>query len=318
MRYAPTVKTAVSSLSFSKNPVLMDELQAAGFEATPNRSGKVLQGDELARFLAGHETAVVGTEILSAEVLDLCPRLRYVAKYGVGLDNLDLPELNRRGIGVGWVPGVNRRAVAELVLGFMLGHTRNIVASIAGMRQGRWLKDGGRELSSLTVGIVGFGNTGSEVARLLRPFGNKIFFFDVVDRRADAAHWGAQPLSYDEMVATADVLTFHVPATPETKGMFGAEEIAKAKPTCLVVNTARGSVVDFEATCQAVAGGRLGGYAADVFAVEPDDFSRFRDQQHLYFTPHIGGNSQEAVLAMGRAAILKLSEWKTAKSPAHP
>lgn len=305
------MKTAVSSVSFSKNPVLLDELQAAGFEPTPNRTGKLLTGEDLGRFLADHETAVVGTEVLDAAVLDLCPGLRYVAKYGVGLDNLDLPELKRRGIGVGFVPGVNRRSVAELVLGIVLGHCRNLFASFDGMRQGRWLKDGGRELSSLTVGLVGFGNTGTEVALLLKPLGSKILFCDIIDKGFEAGRLGARPSTYDDLVATADVLSFHVPGTPATKLMYGPKEIARAKSGQLVINTSRGSVVDFEAVCEAVKNGRLGGFAADVFPVEPDDLSRFRDQPRLYFTPHIGGNSQEAVLAMGRAAIAKLSEWKS-------
>jgi D-3-phosphoglycerate dehydrogenase len=301
-------KIAVSSLSFSKNTALMAELTDAGFDVTPNRSGKVMQGDELGAFLAGHDGAIVGTEIIDGKVLDLCPDLKLISKYGVGLDNLDEAELKRRGIPFACTPGVNKRSVAELVLGFMLGHCRNIYTSLEGMREGRWLKDGGRELSSMTVGIVGFGHTGSEVAKLLQPFGTKILYVDIVDKTKEAAVLGAQRLEYDSLLRTSDVISFHVPATPQTKRMFGPKEIEIVRPHGLIVNTSRGSVVEFDATCAAVIDGKLGGFAADVFPVEPDDFSRFRGQPRLYFTPHIGGNSQEAVLAMGRAAIAALTE----------
>ncbi len=292
----------------------MQELQAAGFEATPNRSGKILAGEELGRFLSGHETAIVGTEVIDAPVLDFCPGVRFVAKYGVGLDNLDLEEMKRRGIASGWLPGINRRSVAELVLGFMLGHCRNLYSSLDGMRQGRWLKDGGREVSSMTVGLVGFGHTGSEVARLLKAFGSKILYCDVLDKRSEAAALGASAAPFDELVRSSDILSFHVPATATTREMYGARQIAETKPGCLVINTSRGSVVDFEAVVAAVKDGRLGGFAADVFPVEPDDLSRFRDESRLYFTPHIGGNSQEAVLAMGRAAIQSLVNGTSARS----
>lgn len=302
-------KVAVSSLSFSKNETLMEELARAGFEATKNPAGKVLLGRELGSFLAGHAAAIVGTELVDAEVLDQCPDLRFVSKYGVGLDNLDEDLLTARGVKFASTPGVNRRSVAELVLGFMLGHCRNIYRSIDGMRQGRWLKDGGRELSSMTIGIVGFGNTGTEVARLLVPFGTKILYCDIVDKSAVAKELGATKSDYGDMLAQADVVTFHVPATPETKGMFGPAEITRSRPHVLVINTSRGTVVDFEAIILALKAGQLGGFAADVFPVEPDDMSRFREMERVYFTPHIGGNSQEAVLAMGRAAIRQLKEY---------
>ncbi len=300
------MRVAVSSLSFSNSPLLMSELSAAGFSPTPNRAGKVLQGQALAAFLAGHEAAIVGTELIDGAVLDSCPDLKVVAKYGVGLDNVDERELARRGIRLGVAAGVNRRSVAELVLAFLLGHSRNVFASVASMRQGMWQKAGGRELSSMTVGLVGFGHTGSEVARLLAPFGTTVLYHDVVDKTTEAKSVGAVSASYADLLARADAVSFHVPGGAATNRMLGSSEIATMRPHALVINTSRGSVVDFDAATNAVIGGRLGGFAADVFPVEPDDLSRFRDQPNLYFTPHIGGNSQEAVLAMGRAAIQQL------------
>ncbi len=286
----------------------MAELAAAGFSATPNRTGRVLKGEELGAFLAGHDAAIVGTEVVDAKVLALCPTLLIISKYGVGLDNLDEAELRRRHIRLAYAAGVNRRSVAELVLGFLIGHFRNLFVSVSTMREGRWQKNGGCQLSSLTVGIVGLGHTGSEVARLLGPFGPKLLFYDIVEKSDVAALVGATKAGYLDLLKTCDAVSFHVPGGAATRLMLGTKEIAQLKRRALVVNTSRASVVDFDAVCDAVSTGRLGGFAADVFPVEPDDLSRFRDQPNLYFTPHIGGNSEEAVLAMGRAAIANLAD----------
>lgn len=301
-----TTRTAVSSVSFSKSAALLAELRDSDFEPTPNLAGRVLAGMELGRFLDGHEAAVVGTEVVDASVLDLCPTLRYLAKYGVGLDNLDLGELRKRGIAVGVVPGVNKRAVAELTLGFMIGHCRNIFRTSSDMKKGLWIKDGGRDLSTAVVGIVGFGNIGTEVTKLLASFGTTVQFTDVVDKSVEGLRLGAKQVPYDDLLASSDIISFHVPGTPATSNMFDAGAIRRTNRHALVINTSRGKVVDFDAVTASVIAGDLGGYAADVFVVEPVDLSRFRDQPTLYFTPHIAGNSRDAVLAMGRASIAQL------------
>ena len=256
--------------------------------------------------------AIIGTEPITEEILASCKSLKFIAKYGVGTDNLYEPAMHKYGVKLGWTGGVNKRSVAELVLGFLLGHFRNIAPTSHALRQGKWLKVGGRQLSGCTVGIVGFGHTGSEVARLLRSLGlpaSQVLYHDIKDRILDAAEIGTTLSTFENMLLRADAISFHVPLDDTTRAMYGPEQIARTRSGALIINTARGEVVDFRETCKAVQRGHLGGFAADVYASEPFDGSDFRDEPNLYFTPHIGGNSAEAVLAMGRSAISHVRDY---------
>jgi D-3-phosphoglycerate dehydrogenase len=301
----PTV--AVASTSFSANRTLIAELAAIGVEVVRNVDGRRLDAEEaLAEFIGSAEYAVVGQEPVGEEVIAACPNLEIVAKYGVGLDNVDEAALVAGGVKLGWTGGVNRRSVTELTLAFALGHLRNVWPSVSLMRKGQWDKVGGRELSGCRFGIVGLGHIGADVARIVRAFGATVAYRDIVDRSVIAEELGLRSMEYEELLREANVVSFHVPATPLTKEMFGATEIALMKPGSLVINTARGRVIRFAETVDAVRAGRLGGFAADVFPSEPFDASAFAGDDRLYFTPHIGGNSCEAIMAMGRSAIRHL------------
>jgi D-3-phosphoglycerate dehydrogenase len=238
-------RVAVSAASFVKNETLVTELRQLGVDVTLNSLGRVMSRDELIQFWreSQPDAAIVGTEIVDRDILDAAPSLRLIAKYGVGLDNIDEAALAHRGVALGWTGGVNKRAVSELVLAFALGHFRNASASIELMRKGQWVKDGGVQLSDLRVGIVGFGHVGSDLARLLQTFGSDVFCHDVLDKSREAAQLGVKQVSYDELLAIADLVTFHVPATHLTRGMFGARELEIVKATALVVNTSRGTVL---------------------------------------------------------------------------
>ena len=301
-RERPTV--AVASVSFSANQTLISELSAIGVDVVHNADGRRFTTQEaLAEFIGSAEYAVVGGEPVGEEVIAACPNLEIVAKYGVGRDNLDEAALEAGGVKVGWTGGVNRRSVTELTLAFALGHLRNVWPSVSQMRRGQWVKVGGRELSGCTFGIVGLGHIGTDVARIVRTFGATVLYRDIVDRSAVAEELGLESMEYEELLREADVVSFHVPGTPLTKEMFGAAQVALMKPASLVINTSRGSVIEFAETVDAVRAGRLGGFAADVFPTEPFDASAFEGDDRLYFTPHIGGNSRESVMAMGRSAI---------------
>jgi D-3-phosphoglycerate dehydrogenase len=282
----------------------MGELAQLGAAIHANTKGRELNEYELIHFFTESRAtmAIVGRERITTHVLDQAKNLQFIAKYGVGLDNLDTAELSRRGIGLGWTGGVNRRAVAELVMSFAIGHLRNVMVSVERLRRGEWVKDGGRNLSAQTVGIIGYGCVGSEVAKILGFLGCRLVYTDILDRSQEAQPTGAVPLALADLLQVADVVSVHVPLTRETAGMIGMGELAFMKPSALLINTSRGAVVDFEAACRAVMVGKLGGFAADVFPAEPMDLTPWT-HPHLYFTPHIGGNSREAVLAMGRSAI---------------
>ena len=304
-------RVAVSAASFVKNETLVTELRQLGVEVSLNTLGRVMSKDELIQFWreCRPDAAIVGTETIDRAVLDAAPSLRLIAKYGVGLDNIDEAALTHRSVRLGWTGGVNKRAVAELVLAFALGHFRNASASVDLMRRGQWVKDGGVQLSNLRVGIVGFGHVGTDLAGLLRAFGSEVVCHDIVDKSREAAQLGARQVSYDELLKSSDMVTFHVPGTALTRGMFGARELEIVKASALVLNTSRGSVIDFAGATNAVLTGKLGGLAVDVYPSEPYQLSpELAGCSRIYCTPHIGGNTREAVLAMGRSAIAHIRD----------
>lgn len=297
---------AVASHSFPKHPVLRRELTARYPGAVFNETGQPLRGADLVRFLRGHDKAITGLEALDAALFGAVPELRVVSKYGVGLDMIDLDAARRCGVSVRWTPGVNRQSVAELTIAFMISLCRRFVPLATDLRYGRWGHGGGRQLSSATVGIVGCGHVGKTVARLCRAFGSTVLAHDIVDYAEFYRDHGVQPVALDRLLRDADIVTIHVPLDASTRNLIDARALALMKPTAFVINAARGGIVDERALTDALAERRIAGAAADVFSVEPPIDLELIGQPTFLGTPHIGGSTEEAVLAMGRAAIAGL------------
>lgn len=302
---------AITSPSFSKHKTLVAEVGTLADKVIINDNGTKWTAESIVTWLNEHQAdgVIVGTDPFQQSVIRNLKHVRAVGKYGVGCDNVDVEELKACGIFFGWEGGVNRRSVTELALAFMLGHCRNVFKTADKMQQGSWDKNGGVQLSNKKIGIVGLGHIGTDLSRILKALGSEVFYCDVIDKSSLAQELGITFLNYDELIKKVDVVSFHVPGGKETHHMFGPEQIKAAKPTLLVVNTARGHVVDFTATTQAVTQGLLGGYAADVFPEEPLHSKDFPISSGFYFTSHIGGNAEEAVLAMGRSAINGLRDY---------
>jgi D-3-phosphoglycerate dehydrogenase len=297
------IHVAVASPSFGRHPVLRSELRdlAPGARFCPGED--VLRGPDLSLHLAGATVAIIGQERVDAALLEALPTLRTISKYGVGLDNIDLEACRARGIHVHWEPGVNARSVAELALALVLGHAHNVFLTSRRLREGHWWKRGGVLLSGRTVGILGLGHVGRDLVRLLIPFGCRLLGNDLLDRTEFAEAHGVELVGKDALFAEADVVSLHVPLTPLTRGLVGRDLLQSMREDALLVNTARGGIVDEAAVAEALDGGRLGGYAADVWEREPPGDLPLLRHEAVVGTPHIGGNSEEAVLAMGRAAI---------------
>lgn len=305
----PTVSphsVAVASHSFPKHPTLRRELLERYPLARFNETGRPLTGDALVAFLAGHEKAITGLEMLNDAVFSAVPELRLVSKYGVGLDMIDVAAARRRGVTIRWTPGVNRHAVAELAIGLMLALCRRIVPLAGEMRVGGWRQRGGRQLSSAVVGVLGCGHIGQQVARLCRAFGATVLAHDIRaydDFYRDA---GVTPVALTVLLAESDIVTVHLPLDDSTRGMIGSRELASMKPTAFLVNTARGGIIDEPALKAALIDEQLAGAAFDVFSVEPPDDRDLLGLPTFIATPHIGAATNEAALAMGRAAIAGL------------
>src|SRR4051794_10581726 len=298
---------AVASRSFSKNTILRAELAARYPEARFNDTDRVLAGAELAAFLRGHAKAITGLDVLDAFVFDAVPELRLVSKYGVGLDMIDLAAARRRGVAVRWTPGVNRQSVAELTIAFMIALCRRLVPLAADLRRGVWGHGrGARQISSATIGVVGCGHVGQTVARLCRAFGARVLANDIVDRAEFYRAHGIEPAAFDALLRESDIVSIHTPLDASTRALIDARALALMKPTAFLVNTARGGIVDETALKAALLDQRLAGAAADVFEVEPPVDAELLQMPNFIGTPHIGGSTHDAVLAMGRAAIAGL------------
>jgi len=207
-------RVTVTSLSFAKNQTLISELMDLNVAVTlPDPSIVRFSEDEVANFLSksAAEIAIVGTEPINENVLKQNPQLKLIARYGVGLDNLDLPAIESRHVKIGWTAGVNKRAVSELAITFALGHIRKIFSSSSHMKNGKWLKDGGISLSACKVGIVGLGSVGSDFAELLKFFDCEIFYNDIVDKSELAQKLQIKYLNYHDLIKTCDIISFHVP-----------------------------------------------------------------------------------------------------------
>ncbi len=304
-----TPKIVVTSPSFSKHPLLRQELTESFPEVRFNDKGVGLEGAELARFLEGAEGAVVGLEPVDGALLDACPELRIVAKYGVGLDNLDQDAMGRRHVAIGWTGGVNRRSVAELALCYMIGLCRNVFFTSNRLRNGQWLKEGGFQLTGRTVGIIGVGNAGKEVARLLSPFHCRLLANDILSQDDYYREHGLESALKETIYKEADIITLHVPLTEKTRHLINRETLNRMKPSAFLINTSRGEVVNNSDLKEALTEGRIAGAALDVFEEEPPKDLAFLSLPNFVATPHIGGNADEAILAMGRSAIQHLRRF---------
>jgi len=305
------MKIAVTSASFSRDSVLRAELQRAFPDATIrfNDAGVSLKGDALNAHLAGADAAIVALETIDASLIDSMSSVRIISKFGVGLDNVDTQYAQQKGIGIGWIGGVNRRSVSELALAFMLGLSRNVFFSGYSLKTGSWNKNGGVQVTGKTVGILGCGFIGEDLLRLLTPFRTRTLVNDIVDKSIICECYGATQVSFDQLLEESDFLSIHLPLSPETHHLFNADVLRRMKRSAFLINTARGSIVEQEALKAALQQGVIAGAALDVFEKEPPDDIEFLSLPNLMVTPHIGGNAREAVLNMGRAAIRNLVEF---------
>jgi D-3-phosphoglycerate dehydrogenase len=303
-------RIAVASRSFSRHPVLRRELEARFTDSSFNETGATLSGPALIEFLRGHQRAILSLEVMDDAVFEAVPELRVIAKYGVGLDSIDLVAMRRHGIRLGWTGGVNRRSVAELVISFAIALLRLVPQANAELRGGDWRRHVGRQLSDCTVGIIGCGHVGKDLARLLHGFGCHVLAHDILDFPAFYREFGIEAVALEDLLRRSDVVTLHVPLDAATRNMLNADRLCLMRPQAILINAARGGLVDEDALYAVLDAGRLAGAAFDVFATEPSDNLDLISLPNFIATPHIGASSEEAILAMGRAAIQGLDDNK--------
>ncbi len=300
-------RVAVCSRSFSRDETLRYELEARYKSVKFNDEGISLSGDSLVEFLSGADLAITALERIDEYVLSRLPRLKRISKYGVGLDMVDIHAFRRCGKELAWKGGVNKRAVAELALTMMLTIIRKIPESQTHIAAGRWVQTCGQTLTGKTIGIVGCGNIGQDLAKLLEPFGCRILVNDIVDADNFFSTVGLRITSLNELLAQSDVVTLHLPLDNSTRHILSQERLAMMKVGSILINTARGGLINEEALLTNLKEKRIIGVGLDVFEEEPPFKSELLGRPEVFPTSHIGGSANEAILAMGLAAIEGLS-----------
>lgn len=284
------------------------------YAAAPN-----LAADGLGELLADVDGWIAGLDAITAEVLAYAPRLRVIARYGVGVDQIDLAAARARGIVVTNTPGANTDAVAELTLALFSALARSIPWSDREIRAGRWPTVDGRELGRSTVALVGLGAVGKGVARRARALGCSVVATDPAADPRFAAEHRIRLVELDEALAAADFVSLHLPLTPETAHLVDAGFLARTKPGAYLVNTARGGLVDEQALADALRSGHLAGAALDVHDTEPLPVdSPLRALDNLVLTPHSASHTKEAYANMGRMALRDCLAVLDGEPPGHP
>ncbi len=245
---------------------------------------------------------------VSARLMDAAPKLKVVGRHGVGVEAIDLQAANQRGIVVCNTPDANLESVAEQAVGFMITLSKQILRADKAARQGRWdvrYEYIGQELLGRTLGLVGMGRIGSRVAEICHlAFKMPVLYYDVVSYPAAEETLQARSVSLEEVLKASDYVSVHVPLLPATRGMIGNEQLAMMKSGAILINTARGPIVDEAALLEALQSGHLGGAGLDVFAVEPaaEDNPLFQ-LDNVVLTPHMAAHTDDALKAMSMVAL---------------
>lgn len=302
------IKIAVTSRSFSSNPTLREELLLNYQNVTFNDLGLKLEGDALVEFLRGHNKAIIALEKIDDIVLSQLPNLKVISKYGVGTDMIDMEALKKHGVKLGWTGGVNRRSVSELVISFTIALLRHVPAAHREVLSGTWRQHVGGYLSGRTVGIIGCGFIGKDLVKLLQPFNCPILVNDIQNYDAFYKQYNIKAVEKDELLAKSDVVTIHTPLDGSTINMLTAKRLSLMKSDAILINAARGGLIDEVALKHMLMNGQLGGAALDVFSIEPPEDRELLELPNFIVTPHIGGSAYEAILEMGRFSIKGLEQ----------
>jgi D-3-phosphoglycerate dehydrogenase len=287
----------------------LDLLRAEGWNVDA-RSGR--SPDQLAADLADADAIVVRSATkVTASLIEAGPRLRAIARAGTGVDNVDVPAASARGLVVMNAPGANSISVAELTIGLMLALARHIPAADAAMKQGKWEKKKflGEEVQEKTLGLVGLGRIGQEVARRAEAFDMHVVAHDPFISAQLAADLGVELVSMDDLFARADYVSLHLPSTPQTKHFLNADRLRRAKKGIHIINTARGDLIDEGALADAIESGHVAGAGLDVFVKEPTVDQRLQMLPQVIATPHIAASTREGQELVGVETATALRDF---------
>lgn len=298
-------RVLVTSRSYAQNdPQLRTELESTVGDVVYSPADHPLSSSEVKDLLPGCHGYIAGLDVIDRTALEAADQLKVIARYGVGVDRVDLDAAAEMGIVVTNTPGANAASVAELTVGLMLSLTRSIPNANAAVKAGEWPRLAGMSLKGKTVGLLGLGAIGKQVARRLRGFGCIILAYDPMADTVFAEAYDVQLRPQHQVISQADLLSLHLPVLPETRGMVDAAFLSQMKPAAFFINTARGELVDEGALLEALQRGHLRGAALDAFREEPPGPDNpLLALPQVIATPHTGAHTDGATNAMGWMAL---------------
>lgn len=291
-------------------------LEENGVEVIENPYGRPMTREELLAAVGDIDGVVVGVDTWNEEIFAHAPKLRAMARFGVGVDNIDLPAAKTHGIQVTNAKGMNSNPVAELTVGLILSTLRNVPAFNASIREGKWDRFMGRDLAGMTVGLLGFGDIAQRVAKKLSGFDVSICAYDLYPNLEKAKELNVEMVSMEEVLRRADVVCMHLPSLPSTHHIMDARTFGMMKDGSYFINTARGALVDETALAQALRSGKLTAAAIDVFDQEPvrRDNPLFA-LPNLFATPHTAAETYDTYHNVGLATARQLLDVFAGKKP---
>tara|TARA_B100001109_G_C18758019_1_gene424659 strand:- start:22 stop:900 length:879 start_codon:yes stop_codon:yes gene_type:complete len=268
---------------------------------------------ELIDFFRECEAVIVSEDLITKKVIDSLPNLQIVSKFGVGLDSIDTEYLKTKNIKLGWKSGINSEAVAQLSLSYLILMLREAYTLNRRLLSNEWAKvSNSRDLSDMSIGIVGYGNVGKKLASYLQIFNLNVLIFDPIIKEGEIIDDKVRSVAFRDILKLSDAISIHVPLTSDTKSLFGKKELLMMKPGSVLINLSRGGVVNESALLTVLEEGHLAGAASDVFEDEPQNTSYFSsrllDCANFFSTPHIAGTTNQTIKRLGEAAIDSLME----------
>jgi phosphoglycerate dehydrogenase-like enzyme len=302
-------RIAVCSRSFSRNNTLRKELLNRYSNVTFNDEGLKLEGATLVDFLSGATKAITALETISDEVLIQLPELKVIGKYGVGTDMIDMEAMKRHGKHLGWTGGVNKRSVSEMVVSLIISMLRHFPIAQRDVIAGNWKQRVGGLLSGRILGIVGCGFVGKDLIKLLHSWDCKFLAHDLLEFDDFYKQYNVESVTLIDLLKRSDIVSLHLPLDESTVNIIDSKHLSLMKPSAILINAARGGLVDETEVKHMLKEKLLAAAAFDVFCSEPPKDKELLLLDNFFATPHLGGSSEEAILAMGLAAIDGLDNY---------
>lgn len=296
-------KVVATAVTFGKaDPEPMNRLKAIGCEVITNTFGRPLTETEMIAVARDANALIIGNDKVTGTIIRSCPKLKVIAKHGVGIDGIDSKAAAECGVVVTNAPGVNSHEVADLTFGLLHMLSRGLYIANEATKRGDWVKPMGVGLWGKTIGIIGVGKIGLATAHRATGYKMNILGFDCV-QRPEANAIGVHYVALEKLLQQSDFVSLHLPLTNETRNILDQHKLGLLKSGSILINTARSQLVDYEVLHQALLDGRISGYGTDVYDFEPPQLHPMFSLENVILTPHLGGTCFESNIRMGNTSV---------------